>query len=138
MFEKALCEPGASVNLMHFSIFRKHGLGEADRSFKHPRGIIEDVLIKVDKFIFLANFIILDMEDDKEIPIILWRPFLEIGRALINVQKGEPKLRVQGEEVTFNVFKATMHPDDESYIVRDDTQDIKAKEIGGPTTTKNN
>ena len=80
-----------------------------------------NVLIKVDKFIFSTNFIILDMEKDKETLIILGRPFLATRRALIGVQKGELKLRVQGEEETFNVFKATRHPDDKDYSVRDDT-----------------
>lgn len=99
VFERALCDLGASINLMPLSIFRKLGLGEArptivslqlaDRSIKHPRGIIEDVLVKVDKFIFSANFIILDMEEDREIPIILGRPFLATSQALIDVQRGE-------------------------------------------------
>ena len=55
--------------------------------------------MKVDKFIFPADFIALDMEEDKEIPIILGRSFLAIGRALIDVQKGELRMRVQDEEV---------------------------------------
>ncbi|KAL5572989.1 hypothetical protein UlMin_022586 [Ulmus minor] len=85
-FDKVLCDLGASINLMPLSIFRKLGLGEvkpttvtlqlADRSIKHPRGIIEDVLVKVDKFIFPADFIVLDMEEDREVPLILGRPFL--------------------------------------------------------------
>ena len=77
---------------------------------KHPRGAIEDVLVKVDKFIFPADFIVLDMEEDKEIPIILGRPFLATGRAMIDVQRGELKLRVQEDEVKFNVFEAVRHP----------------------------
>ena len=86
IFEKALCDLGASINLMPLSIFRKLGLGEAkptrvtlqmaDRSIKHPRGVIEDVFVKVDKFIFLADFVVLDMEEDSDIPIILGKPFL--------------------------------------------------------------
>ena len=56
--------------------------------------MIEDVLVKVDKFIFPANFIVLDMEEDKEIPIILGRLFLATGRAMIDVHRGELKLRV--------------------------------------------
>ena len=82
---------------MPLSIFRRLGLGEAhptivtlqlaDRSLKHPRGVIEDVLVKVDKFIFPADFIVLDMEEDKEIPIILGRPFLATGRAMIGIQR---------------------------------------------------
>ena len=83
----------------------------ADRSVKHPRGIIEDMLVKVDKFIFPVDFVVLDMEKDKNIPIILGRPFLATERALIDVQKGEMSLRVQEEEVTFNVFKSLKFPD---------------------------
>ncbi|KAJ4701053.1 DNA-directed DNA polymerase [Melia azedarach] len=119
-FEKALCDLGASINLMHFSIFRKLGLGEAkattvslqlaDRSIKHPRGVIEDVLVKVDKFIFPADFIVLDMEADREIPLILGRPFLATGRTLIDVQQGKLILRVQDEQIVFNVFKAIKYP----------------------------
>ncbi|XP_022843190.1 uncharacterized protein LOC111366720 [Olea europaea var. sylvestris] len=80
-FNKALCDLSASINLMPLSIFRKLGLGElkattvtlqlADQSLIHPRWIIEDVLIKVDKLIFPADFLILDMEEDKDVPIIL-------------------------------------------------------------------
>ena len=79
-FDRALCDLGASINLMPLSIFRKLGLGEvkpttislqlADRSIKYPRGVIEDVLVKVDKFIFPADFIVLDMDEDEEIPLI--------------------------------------------------------------------
>ena len=79
---------------MPLSIFRRLGLGEArpttvtlqlaNRSLKQPRGrgggggggVIEDVLVKVDKFIFRVDFIVLDMEEDKEIHIVLGRPFL--------------------------------------------------------------
>ncbi|XP_062089054.1 uncharacterized protein LOC133795617 [Humulus lupulus] len=86
-----LCDMGASINLMSHSVFRRLKLGEArpttvtlqlaDRSIAHPRGIIKHVLVKVDKFIFPADFIVLDMEEDANIPIILGRPFLAIGRA---------------------------------------------------------
>ena len=99
IFERALCDLGASINLMPLSIFRRLGLREArpttvtlqlaDKSLKHPRGVIKYVLVKVDKFIFLTDFIVLDMEEDKEIPIILGIPFLATGRAMIDVQKRE-------------------------------------------------
>ena len=104
---------------MLLSIFKRLGLGKARpttvtlqlayKSLKHPRGVIEDVLVKVDKFIFLADFIVLDIEEDKEIPIILGRPFLATGRAMINVQRGELKLRVREDEVKFNVFETVKH-----------------------------
>ena len=66
----------------------------------------------MEKFIFPIDFIILDMQEDKEVSIILGRPFLATGRAMIDVQKGELRLRVQEEEVTFNVFNAIKHPHD--------------------------
>ena len=72
--------------------------------------MIEDVPMKVDKFIFPTYFIVLNMEEDKEIPIILDRPFLATSRAMIDVQRGELKLRVQDDEVKFNVFEAVRHP----------------------------
>ena len=97
----------ASINLMPLFIFRKLGLGEVncititlqlvDRSLTHPPGIIEDVLVKVDKFIFLTDFIVLDKEEDKEVPIILGMPFSDTTQALIDVRKGELGFRVQNE-----------------------------------------
>ncbi|XP_062103934.1 uncharacterized protein LOC133815063 [Humulus lupulus] len=89
------------------------------RSLQHPRGIIEDVLVKVDKFINSADFIVLDMEEDVNVLIILGRPFLATDQALIDVQNGELKLRVQGDEVVFNVFKemAYLRASDSCYSV---------------------
>ncbi|KAL0439143.1 UNVERIFIED_CONTAM: hypothetical protein Slati_2397300 [Sesamum latifolium] len=114
-FDKVLCDLGASVNLMPYSIFEKLGMHEltpsiitlqlADRSIKYPRGIVEDVLVKVGKFIIPVDFIVLDMEEDKNMPLILGRPFLATSRALIDVQKGQLTLRVNDEHVVFNVFK---------------------------------
>ncbi|KAL4610105.1 hypothetical protein ACB092_08G028300 [Castanea dentata] len=89
-FDRALCDLGASINLMHFFVFRKLGLGE-------------DVLVKVDKFIFPADFIVLDMDEDEEIPLILGQPFLATGRTLIDVQQGKLVLRVGEDEVTFDL-----------------------------------
>ena len=119
IFERALCDLGASINLMPLSIFKHLGLGEARPttvtlqlayiSLKHPRGVTEDVLVKVDKFIIPADFSVLDMEEDKEIPIILGRPFLATGKAMIDVQREELKLRVREDEVQFNVFEAVRH-----------------------------
>ncbi|KAL5573402.1 hypothetical protein UlMin_022999 [Ulmus minor] len=119
---KALCDLGASINLMPMSIFKTLGIGEArpttvslqlaDRSIAQPEGKIEDVLVKVDKFIFPVDFIILDFEADMEVPIILGRPFLATGRALIDVHNGELTMRVQDEKVTFNVFQAMKFPNE--------------------------
>ncbi|XP_022880768.1 uncharacterized protein LOC111398040 [Olea europaea var. sylvestris] len=87
--DKALCDLGASINLMPLSLFRKL-----------------DILVKVDKFIFPADFIILDMEEDIDVLLILGRPFLATGRGLIDVQKGQLILRLNEEELTINVFWA--------------------------------
>ncbi|KAL4295501.1 hypothetical protein GQ457_12G016160 [Hibiscus cannabinus] len=83
---KALCDPGASINLMPKSVFQKLGIGEAkpttvmlqlaDHSYVQPEGKIEDILVQVDKFIFPADFLILDCEANIDAPIILGRPFL--------------------------------------------------------------
>ena len=70
------------------------------------------MFVKVEKFIFLTNFVIVDMEEDREVPIMLGRPFLATGRTLIDVQKGELTMRVQDQEVKFNVFKPLTLPDD--------------------------
>ena len=117
---KALIDLGASINLMPLSINKKLKMEDikptrmslqlADRSFKSPYGIVEDVLVKVDKFIFPADFVILDIEADEDIPIILGRPFLSTGRAIIDVAQGEFILRVGDEKVSFNIFDAMKFP----------------------------
>ena len=127
-FNKCLCDLGASINLMPLSVFMTLGLPDpkptnislqlADRSVTYPRGIVEDVLVKVDKLIFPADFVILDFEEDKSIPIILGRPFLATGKTLIDVQKGELTMRVHDQNVTFNVFKAMQLPTEEEECFR--------------------
>ena len=61
----------------------------ADRTVKRPIGILHDVLVKVESFIFSADFVILDCEVDFEVPIILGRPFLATARALVDMEKGQ-------------------------------------------------
>ena len=97
-FAKALCDQEASINLMPLSIYKKLDLGNpkptamqllmADRTVKRPIGILYDVLVKVDSFIFSADFVILDCEVDFEVPIILGRLFLATGRDLVHMEKG--------------------------------------------------
>ena len=119
-FSKALCDLGASINLMPFSVAKKLNLGEitpttlslqiADRSLTFLKGIIEDVLVKVDRFIFPVDFVILDMEEDMAVPIILGRPFLATGQALINEKNGELTPRVGEDQVKFNLSKSMEFP----------------------------
>ena len=120
-FKKALCESSAGINLMPLSVVQRLNLGEltlttitlqmADRSMAQPEGILEDVLVKVGKFIFPVNFVIMQMKEDTQVPLLLGRPFLAIGAALINVQKGELTLRVGNEAVHFNINRSLEHPD---------------------------
>ncbi|CAN6541941.1 unnamed protein product [Malus baccata var. baccata] len=119
-FHKVLIDLGASVNLMPYSVFQKLGEGElkptsvslqlADRSVTYPLGILEDVIIKVDKFCLPADFIVLDMEEDKEVPLILGRPFMATSRTLIDVEAGTLTLRVQGKSVVFKLFEVIKRP----------------------------
>src|SRR5580765_5011870 len=105
---------------MPLTMFKRLNLGEvtptmislqmADRTIKAPYGICEDVLVRVDKFFFHVDFVILDMDEDERVPLILGRPFLATGRALIDVEQGVVDLRVADEVVTFNVYKNAKHP----------------------------
>ncbi|XP_016206614.1 uncharacterized protein LOC107646989 [Arachis ipaensis] len=119
-FEKALRDLGANINLMSLTMMKRMKIEEAkptrmalqlaDRSFKFPHGIVEDLLVKVGDFIFPADFVVLDMEEEAKASIILGRPFLATAGAIIDVQKGELTLRLHDERMVFNVFKAMSYP----------------------------
>ncbi|CAJ2672467.1 unnamed protein product [Trifolium pratense] len=113
--EKALCDLGASINLMPLSMMKKipgavakptkMSLSLADRSIVHPEGILHDVLVRIAGFVFPADFVVLDIEETREWePLLLGRPFLATSRALIDVEMGELMLRTDDQQVTFNVF----------------------------------
>ena len=68
-----------------------------NRSLTYPQGILEDVLVKVDKFILSVDFVVLEMEENREVLIILGRSFLAIGQASIDVKNGQLTLRVGDE-----------------------------------------
>ena len=78
----------------------------ANRTVRRPIGILHDVLVKVDSFIFPADFVILDCEVDFEVPIILGRAFLATGRSFVDMEKGQMKFRLNNEEVTFNICRS--------------------------------
>ncbi|XP_075077429.1 uncharacterized protein LOC142164140 [Nicotiana tabacum] len=117
---KALCDLRASINLMPLAIYKMLGIGRAsptsmllqiaDRMMKRPSGILDDVLVQVGKFVFPADFVILDCQVDEEISIILGRPFLDTGRALIDCETRELKMRLNNEEITFNVQNSMRRP----------------------------
>ncbi|XP_057734186.1 uncharacterized protein LOC130949507 [Arachis stenosperma] len=115
----ALCDLGASINLMPSSLVKKLRIHEvkptciclqlADGSIKIPSRVVEDLIVRVRLFTFPTDFVILDMEENKNASIILGRPFLATGRTIIDVQKGEVTLRVGKNEFVLNTVKAMQH-----------------------------
>ncbi|XP_019261075.1 PREDICTED: uncharacterized protein LOC109239026 [Nicotiana attenuata] len=119
-FAKALCDLGASINLMPLAVYTKLGIGRArptsmllqlaDRTVKRPIGILDDVLA------------------DEEIPLILGRPFLATGRALIDCEIGELKMRPNDEEVIFNVQQSMRRPSEYANCSLVDAVDVILQE----------
>ncbi|XP_050136167.1 uncharacterized protein LOC126611891 [Malus sylvestris] len=95
----------------------------ADRSVAYPRGIIEDLIIKVDNLYLPADFVILDMDEDMQTSIILGRPFMATARTLIDVEARTLTLRVQDQSVMFSLFEATKRPGDVQDCMRVDVLD---------------
>ena len=118
---KALCDSEANINLMPLSIAKRLSLGEltptamtlqmADRTLAHPKGILEDVLIKVGKFVFPVDFVVINIEEEKQVPLLLGRSFLATRVALIDVKIGELTLRVGDEAVHFNLDDSLKQPE---------------------------
>ncbi|GJW12401.1 reverse transcriptase domain-containing protein [Tanacetum coccineum] len=135
----ALADLGASINLMPFSIWEKLSLPEltptqmilelADRSTTRPARIAEDVFVKVGKFHFLADFVVVDYIVDPRVPLILGRPFLRMARALIDVYGEELTLRVDDEAITFKVGQTSRYSYNNSESVnRIDVIDVSCEE----------
>ncbi|GKA08899.1 reverse transcriptase domain-containing protein [Tanacetum coccineum] len=129
IYDNALAALGASISL---TPYKKLGLGEpkatrlslelAGKSIQYLRGIIENVLIKVDKFILPIDFVILDMPEDSRVPIILGRPFLATAQAMTDVFNKKITLRVGDDEVIFDVDQSIKRPtteDDKCYGIDD-------------------
>ena len=116
--DKALLDLGASINLLPYSMYKQLGLWElkptnitlslADRSMKIPKGIVEDVLVKVDKFYYPVDFVVLDTEPiasrPNHVPIILGRPFLATANAIINCRNGVMHLTFGNMTLELNIF----------------------------------
>ncbi|GKA41406.1 reverse transcriptase domain-containing protein, partial [Tanacetum coccineum] len=115
----ALAGLGASINHMPYSLYAKLYLETlkptkmnvrlADRSFQYPIGISVNMLIGVGKFTFLADFVILEMEEDSKVPLILGRPFLHTADAVIRVKQKQLNLGVGTERMIFNIDSAMKH-----------------------------
>ncbi|XP_073061953.1 uncharacterized protein [Primulina eburnea] len=115
LVEKAICDSGASINIMPSSLYEKLGLSKmrstelsvqlADKSVKVPLGIVEDVELKIDKLKVLAEFLVLDMENSKDVHVILGRPLLAAVGAIIDVKRGNMTMEVEGQMVAVRASK---------------------------------
>ncbi|GKE49406.1 reverse transcriptase domain-containing protein, partial [Tanacetum coccineum] len=135
----ALADLGASINIMPLSVWKKLSLPEltstrmtlelADRSITRPKGVAEDVFVKVGKFHYLADFVVVDYDADPRVPLILVRPFLRTARALIDVYGEEITLRFNDEAITFKVGQTSRHSYNNSESVnRIDVIDVSCEE----------
>ena len=127
---KAMCDLGASINLIPSSLVKKLHIEEVkpvqmslelvDKSMVYPRGVIENLLVKVDRFIYPANFVILESNDDDGDFVILGRPFLATARAIIDVEEGELTLRMHDQSVTLKVLlEAQFSKEKKDYMKND-------------------
>ncbi|XP_074278001.1 uncharacterized protein LOC141601606 [Silene latifolia] len=135
-FGKALCDLGASVSVMPYSVCEKLNIGNlkvtnmtlqmADRSIQRPLGILEDVPVRVGKFFILVDFVVLDIAEDSQIPIILGRPFLHTAGAVIDVKRGVLSLEVGDDIIEFSLARTITEPadDDTESLAKDPLADL--------------
>ncbi|GKC19881.1 reverse transcriptase domain-containing protein [Tanacetum coccineum] len=139
----ALADLGASINLMPLSIWKKLSLPEltptrmtlelADRSITRPKGLAEDIFVKVGNFHFPTDFVVVDFEADPRVPLILGRSFLRTSRALIDVYEGELVLRDGNEQITFHVNDTQKHKNESIKMVNDACKDSFKRFTDEPT-----
>ena len=146
--DKALLDLGTSVNLLPYLVYKQLGLGElkptnstlslADRSIKIPNGIVEDVLVKVDKFYYTVDFVVLDTEPiasgPNHVPIILGKPFLATSNAIINCRNGVMQLTFGNMTLELNIF----HFNNKHKLAKDDMQGFEEVCSIGPNAGKPN
>ncbi|CAM8910533.1 unnamed protein product [Rhodiola kirilowii] len=118
--DRALCDLGASISLIPYSLYKKIDMGElhpttislklADRSSRVPNGVLRDVPIKVGKFFIPVDFYVLDMDSEQETPVILGRPFLNTVEAVIKCGEGSIELKIGDEKLKFFLKNAMKAP----------------------------
>ena len=133
-FNKTLYDIGASVSLMPYFIYKTIDIGNlkpttmclsmADKSIKYSLRVLENVPIKVGKFIIPMNFIVMDMEEVLEIPILLGRPFLVTAGVVIDIKNGKIKMEMNVESMVFDVFKMIKEASPIEVCERIDSLDI--------------
>nr|GEW60976.1 reverse transcriptase domain-containing protein [Tanacetum cinerariifolium] len=141
----ALADLGASINLMPLSVWNKLSIPELsptcmtlellDRSISRPVGVAEDFSVKLGKFHFLADFVVVDFDADPRVPLILRRSFLTTKRALIDVYEGELTLRVCNKAVTFNLDQTSRYSSnyDDILVNRIDVINVACEEYSQET-----
>jgi len=143
--DNALLDLGKNINPIPLAMLKKIGdleikptkmtLQLTDRVTKYPYGVVEDVLVKVDKFIFPVDFVIMDMKEDEEVPLILilGKPFMKTARIIFDFDKGELQVRAQDDEVTFNLFDSLQNFNaGEECMQKDATMGVLHLEINKP------
>ncbi|GJX95857.1 putative reverse transcriptase, RNA-dependent DNA polymerase [Tanacetum coccineum] len=110
-----LADLGASISIMPYFLFKRLGRGSlkpikmtikiADRSMQYPKGIKENVIVKISNFVFPVDFVILDIMEDENVPIILGIPMLATAHAKIDVYGKKISLGVGNDQVVFNINK---------------------------------
>ncbi|GJU91725.1 retrovirus-related pol polyprotein from transposon TNT 1-94 [Tanacetum coccineum] len=138
-FDKALVNLGASVSVIPFSTYTNLGLGDlahtrftielADMTIIHLRGIAKNVLVRIGKFIFPIDFLILDIPEDDDVSLILGRPLLSTAHAKIDIFKRKFTLRVGEEKIVFKSIKPATIIIRRVYMLRTNL-DFKTKLIG--------
>ncbi|KAL2237448.1 UNVERIFIED_CONTAM: Retrovirus-related Pol polyprotein from transposon [Sesamum indicum] len=123
--KRAMCDLGASINVMPLTIFKSLNVGPlketgvviqlADRSIVYPEGVLEDVLVEVNELVFPADFFVIDMREDNSpnsTSILLGRPFLKTARTKIDVHNGTLTMEFDGEIIRFNIYESMRYPSD--------------------------
>jgi len=112
---KAFLDLEASLNLMSLSMVKmisdltirltRMTLQLANRSIKISHRVVEDLLLRVGEFTFPIDFVLMEMEEDKKVPLILGISFMETTKIVIDVDKGKMKIGSQDEEEIFDIFE---------------------------------
>ncbi|KAM1400776.1 hypothetical protein ACFX2F_028009 [Malus domestica] len=122
-FKSAMLDLGASINVMPYSVYASMNLGAlkhdgviiqlADRSNAYPKGVLEDVLVQVDRLVFPADFYVLEMDESDHapsLPILLGRPFMKTAQTKIDVAKGLVTMAFGGDMISFKISESIETP----------------------------
>ncbi|KAL2946037.1 hypothetical protein AAZX31_U010800 [Glycine max] len=142
---KALIDLGASINLMPLSMCRRLGeieimptcmtLQLVDRSIARPYGVIEDVLVKVKHLIFPTDFVVIDIEEDADIPLILGCPFMSTASCMVDMGKKMLQIGIEDQKINFDLFHEDKDPPSQNvclkvYVMEEKRPEKKVLEVG--------